>query len=158
MKGLVAYYSRFGNTARVADSLLESLRRENEADIVEIEYSGKKNIFTSAFYRFFPMFVKLSPVKYDLKDYDLLCLGIPVWAGRPSAPVTKYLLLLKNTRNKKAVCLYVYGFEASAKRCSSFVGKILRRKGFVSVKNVFIHWDKIGDDVFVRNSIAKALK
>jgi len=157
MKSLVAYYSHYGNTARMADTLLEVLRKKGEASITEIEYSNKhKNIFQRTFYRFFPMFVKLAPAKANLKEYDLLCLGIPVWAGRPSAPVTKYLLLIKNATGKKVLCFYVYGFQESAKRCSRYVNYLLKKKGFSSIENIFVHWDDIGNDILLNKQISQA--
>jgi menaquinone-dependent protoporphyrinogen IX oxidase len=103
------------------------------------------------------MFVKLAPVKTDLTDYDLLCIGIPVWGGRPSAPVTKYLLLTKNTIGKKAICFYVYGFKESAKRCSKYVKSFLKKKGFSSIENIFIHWDDVGNEASLNQSISEAI-
>jgi menaquinone-dependent protoporphyrinogen IX oxidase len=158
MKSLVVYYSRYGNTARVADAVLERLRKKGEAEIVNIEYKERsQSLIARTFYRFFPMFVRLAPVTFDLKGYDLLCMGIPVWGGKPSAPVTKYLLLTKNAIGKKAVCFYTYGFMASAKKCSRYIEKMLKRKGFSSVISVFVHWDDVGNEVFLNEAIVKAI-
>jgi multimeric flavodoxin WrbA len=121
MKSLIVYYSRYGNTARVADLLGDVLRKRGETNIAEIEYRDtKQNILKRTFFRFFPMFVRLAPIKSDLKDYDLLCMGVPVWGGKPSAPVTKYLLLAKGLVGKKALCFYIYSFKASAEICSEY--------------------------------------
>ncbi len=158
MKSLIAYYSRYGNTARVADTLLDILRSKGEAKVIEIEYrNGKQNLLNRIFYRFFPMFVKLASVKSDLKEYDLLCMGIPVWGGRPSAPITKYLLLTKNAIGKKAICFYVYSFKESATRCSKYINSLLKKKGFSAVESVFVHWDDVGNEVFLTKAIAEAL-
>ena len=158
MKSLVAYYSRYGNTARVADALIDSLRNKGSADLLQIEYQKRdQNLLNRAFFRFFPMFVKLAPIKSDLKDYDLLCVGIPVWGGRPSAPVTKYLLLTKNVIGKKAVCFYIYGFKESAVRCSKYINSLLKKKGFLRVESVFVHWDNVGNELFLNQAISEAL-
>ncbi len=158
MKSLVAYYSRYGNTARVADALIDSLRNKGSADLLQIEYQKRdQNLLNRAFFRFFPMFVKRAPIKSDLKDYDLLCVGIPVWGGRPSAPVTKYLLLTKNVIGKKAVCFYIYGLKESAVRCSKYIKSLLKKKGFLRVESVFVHWDNVGNEVFLNQAISEAL-
>ncbi len=158
MKSLVAYYSRYGNTARVADALLDALRKVGEANIEEIECLDKRQgLIKHACYKLFPVFIRLAPVKWDLKGYDLLCMGIPVWGGRPSAPVTKYLLLTKNVVGKKAICCYVYGFETSAHQCSQYVESLLKKKGFSSVARIFVHWDDVGNEVFLNKAISDAL-
>lgn len=158
MKSLVVYYSRYGNTARVADVLSDLLRKQGEVNIAEIGYrDGKQNLLKRTFYRFFPMFVRLAPIKSDLKDYNLLCVGIPVWGGRPSAPVTKYLLLVKGGVGKKALCFYIYSFKASAQRCSEYVESLLKRKGFSAVANVFVHWDDVGNEVFLNKEMSEAM-
>ena len=158
MKSLVVYYSRYGNTARVSDAMLDAVRSKGKADIDEIEYQDKKqNLLNRIFYRFFPMFVRLAPVKSDLSDYDLICIGVPVWGGRPSAPVTKYLLLTKNVVGKKAICFYVYGFEDSAHRCAKYIKSLLTKKGFSKIENVFVCWDDIGNEVFLNKVISEAI-
>lgn len=158
MKSLVVYYSRYGNTARVADAVLDALRNKGDVDSAEIEYQdSKQSLISRIFYRFFPVFVKLAPIKFDLKGYDLLCIGIPVWGGRPSAPVTKYLLLTKNAVGKKAICFYVYSFEESAHRCSKYVKSLLKKKGFSAVESVLVHWDDVGNEVFLSKAISEVL-
>ncbi len=157
MKSLVVYYSRYGNTSRVADAVADVMRKKGEVNINEIKYqNSRQNIINRAFYRFFPMFVRLAPMKFDLKEYDAVCLGIPVWGGRPSAPVTKYIFLTKNAVGKKAICFYIYGFKESATRCARYVQSLLKRKGFSAVENVFVHWDDIGNEVFLADAISKA--
>ena len=158
MKSLVVYYSHYGNTARLADTLLDALGKRGDASVDEIRYmDNRQSIFKRIFYRFFPVLVRLAPVKTDLKDYDLLCVGIPVWGGRPSAPVTKYLLLTKDAVGKKVICFYVYSLEASAKRCSKFIKSLLKKKGFLCVESVFVHWDNIGNDLFLNKAISEAI-
>ena len=158
MKSLIVYYSRYGNTARVADVLLDALRTKGEANIAEIEYrESRQNLLQRTFYRFFPMFVKLAPIKSDLREYDLLSVGIPVWGGRPSAPVTKYLLLAKGGVGKKALCFYIYSFKVSAQRCAKYVESLHKRKGFAAVANVFVHWDDVGNEVFLNKEISEAM-
>ena len=158
MKSLIVYYSRYGNTARVADLLADVLRKQGEAHIAEIVYRDRRqNILKRTFYRFFPMFVRLAPIKSDLNDYDLLCVGIPVWGGRPSAPVTKYLFLAKGLVGKKAICFYIYSFKASAQRCSEYVDSLLKKKGLSAVANVFVHWDDVCNEVFLNKEISEAL-
>ncbi|MCX5706969.1 MAG: hypothetical protein NTW13_04870 [Candidatus Omnitrophica bacterium] len=158
MKSLVIYYSRYGNTARVADVLLEALRQKGEASAIEIEYlNHKQNLFRRAFFRLLPTLVRLAPINSDLKQYDLICFGIPVWGGRPSAPITKYLSLIKHIGKKKVICYYVYGSEISAQQCAKYIERVLYRKGCSLVINAFIPWENIDDQWFLSNAINQAI-
>jgi menaquinone-dependent protoporphyrinogen IX oxidase len=158
MKSLVAYYSRYGNTARVSDAVVDALRKRGEVDIAEIDYRDRvDSVVKRVFYRIFPMLIRLSPVKIDLKEYDYLFVGIPVWGGKPSAPVTRYLILTKNTAGKKAVCLYIYSFEESVNKCAKYVESLLKRKHFSSIANVFVHWKDVGNDLYLSKAVEEAL-
>jgi len=158
MKDLVAYYSRYGNTAHLANYLSDTLSKSGKADIVQIEYLNRNpNILKRIFYRLLPVFVEIAPVQEDLKGYDRLFVCIPVWGGRPSAPITKYLLLTKNTIGKKAICFYVYGFKKSALVCSDYVERMLKKRGFSSIQNIFVHWDNVGNEVFLSKAISESL-
>jgi menaquinone-dependent protoporphyrinogen IX oxidase len=158
VKIFVVYYSRYGNTAYVADKFLDALREKGEAVIYEIEYmGGKKKLIQRFLYRLMPSLVKLSPITCDLKEYDLICIGVPVWAGRPSAPVTKYLQLVKNIYNKKVICYYIYNFEKSAKSCSKYIHNILAAKGQPHITHIYIPWTNVHNEEFLSRVINQAM-
>ena len=158
MKTLLIYYSHFGNTAFVASEFLEALKKKGLVDNFELEYrGGRKGLINRTFYRLFPSLVTISSVLVDLKDYDVLCLGIPVWGGRPSAPVTKYLDLCRNINDKKIICFFVYSIDASARSCFRYVKKILQRKGRPVIIDAYIPWDKVHNKEFLDSVINETI-
>jgi len=159
MKSLVIYYSHTGNTANVVKSFAAALRKMGEVDIFELEYShGKRNLLQRLLYRLMPFLVRLNLVPLDLKDYDVLCLGIPVLFGYPPPAVSKYISISKNMAKKKIICCYVYGVEASAKNCSRYVEKILARKGRPEITSVFVSWVNAYNVEFLDNLINETMR
>ena len=81
MKTLILYYSYGGNTRRVA----RMIQKEAGGDLAEIQtvqpYAGDYNAVVDQGQRevdsgFCP---ELKPLSVDLKDYDTVVLGSPVW-------------------------------------------------------------------------------
>jgi hypothetical protein len=154
----VVYYSHYGNTAYVADKFLNALSKKGETDIAQLEYGvSRQSLLKRFFFRLFPSLVDLAPLPFDLKDYEVLCLGIPVWGGRPSAPVAKYLHLCKDLSKKKIICFYIYGIKTSATRCSRYLRKILEKKGHPLIFDVFIAWMDVHNQEFLENIINDAI-
>ncbi|MDD2752149.1 MAG: hypothetical protein PHN59_03380 [Candidatus Omnitrophica bacterium] len=159
MKTLLIYYSHYGHTYNVANAFQESFGKIGSVDTYELEYlKSRQGLIKRAFFRLYPALVNLAPVPLDLKDYDLLCLGVPVWGGRPSAPVTKYLQLCKNIDGKVIICFFVYGIEASALTCFSFVSKLLKRKGRPTIIPVYVPWEKAQQEEFLAKAIGEAME
>jgi hypothetical protein len=158
MKSLIVYYSHYGNTAYVADKFLEVLRKYGDVDIFELAYAGgKKSLPTRILYRIIPSLVHLAPVPLDLKNIDVLCLGISILGGYPSSAMLKYLRLFKNLDDKKVICLYVYALEPSAWHCCRYVEKILQKRGHPKIINVYIPWPKMYNKQFLDKVIKEAL-
>lgn len=150
MNSLIVYYAHYGNTAVAAARVLDNMAKYGKADTAEIEYSGyKKSLIQRTFFRLFPNFVRLNNPPLGLLKYYVLCIGIPVWGGRPSAPITKYLTMLKDLRGKKILCFYVYSIEASARKCSRFVENILKKRGNPQVNHILVPWQKVHDNQFL---------
>ena len=159
MKSALVFYSHYGNTAHVAGEFSEALKKIGSVDNYELEYrGGRPNLLMRAWYRLFPAAVKLVQPHLDMEKYDLLCLGIPVWGGRPSTAITKYLFLCKNLRGKKVICFFVYSIEISARRCFNYVRNVLRKKGQPLIIDVFIPWGKVHDKDFLDKEINNAIQ
>lgn len=150
MKSLIIYYSRTGNTARIAHRLFEALGEKGKAEIFQLQYSGReKSLMSKLLSWVIPARLELGDVPFDIKDYDTLCIGIPVWGGHPAPPVSAYIKECKNTDGKKIVCLLIYGVESSAERCLNYIKEILDKKGRSEIIAMDIHWHKVHDGEFV---------
>lgn len=160
MKSLVVFYSRFGSTAHIAYKLLDALREAGEANIFELSYrSGRRSLLAELLYRIIPVRVELSDATpLDVKDYDILAIGMPVWSGRPAPPVSAYIKGCENTDGKKVLCFLVYGIGESSDRCLRYAKKILDKKGALKIIDLSIPWDKVHDDEFVKKCIRETIK
>jgi hypothetical protein len=158
MKTLVVYYSHYGNTSFAVYYLARLLEKMGEAEILRLEYAkGQRNPALRLIYKIMPAMVELRPVASDLKDHDVLCLGIPVVGGRPSSTISKYISLCKNLEGKTIICCYVYGFESNARRCAAYVDKMLRKKNSGKIIEVFIPWNLSRNDKELNIIMGKAL-
>lgn len=75
MKSLVVYYSKTGNTEKVARAIAKGL----EADLKRIEEV------------------------HDISEYDLICVGTPVYGFAPARPVKKFLEEIHLSSNRKGI-------------------------------------------------------
>lgn len=93
-KILCVYYSRTGRT----EKLMQEIAGELHCEIVKLEddvrRSGPVGWLMSGLQAVSRKVPPVKPIKtkHALKDYDLVIIGTPVWAGRCSAPVRSFLL------------------------------------------------------------------
>ena len=88
MKTLVAYYSRTGNTKRVAEALTENLNADIEAIMSDTKEKGTGRLAMQAFLR---VRAKIAQTTNDAASYDMVVIGSPVWVGKMSSPIRTYL-------------------------------------------------------------------
>jgi len=98
MKILVTYYSRTGNTKKIANAIANELK----CDIEEIfDVKGRKGplgYLRSSKEAMRKMLVKIKPIKKDPSKYDLVVIGTPVWGWNMSSPIRTYI---SNNKFKK---------------------------------------------------------
>jgi flavodoxin len=104
---LVVYYSLSGNTRKVAKAVADRMGAELEA-IVELRpRTGPFVRFWCAFDSIFRRMPPIAPAKRDVRDYDIVILGSPVWAGDMAAPMRTFLAREKGRIAKAAFfCTY----------------------------------------------------
>ncbi len=98
MKILVAYYSKTGSTEKVALALKGALEKGHEVTLAKIKpvkdlkaYQYKKNGGE----------VGLEKPVENLKPFDLVFIGTPVWNFSPTPIILSYLRRLENPGGKK---------------------------------------------------------
>ncbi len=91
MKVLVTYYSRTGNTRRVA----RRIARDLDADVEEIEdatdRSGVIGFMRGGKDALFHNTTKMGELEKTPEEYDLVVVGTPVWAGTMCPAVRSWL-------------------------------------------------------------------
>lgn len=87
MKNIVLYYSRTRKTAVVAKKLADEI----SANIIEIEdlksRSGALKYINASLDAVREIKTDIKPEMVDLRDYNLIYIGTPVWAGKPAPAI-----------------------------------------------------------------------
>jgi flavodoxin len=104
MKILVVFYSRSGNTGKVAEEIRDSLECEIEEIIDTKNRSGMLGYIRSAREGMSQKLTVLKDIINDPSQYDLLIIGTPLWGGHVSTPVRTYIN--ENQANFKSVAFF----------------------------------------------------
>ncbi len=91
MKTLVAFYSRTGNTALLADKISKLLGADSDRIISRDSYYGWLGYWRGAFHSLNDTRVAIEDAKLPPAQYDLVIIGGPVWGARIASPVRTYL-------------------------------------------------------------------
>lgn len=91
MTDLVIYYSRSGNTKKIA----RTIKNEVNADIIEIkDKTSRTGVFgflkgvTDSIRN---QDTKIEPAFIDVSKYDNIYVGTPVWASKPTPAIIQFL-------------------------------------------------------------------
>jgi len=108
MKPIVMYFSRTGNTKRMAEAISKSTKA-TAYDIASCD----------------PEFVK---------DFDLLILGTPVEGFRPARETMKFIDQLPETEGKKAIVFCTYAIWK--RNALKTMAKKLAKKGYETILSI----------------------
>ena len=125
MKTLVAYYSRTNITKKLALEIAEAVNADTEEIISKVNYDGKLGYVRAGKDGMSAKIIDLETLKYDPADYDLIYLGVPVWAGKAANPLISYI---KQNEGKFSNVKFFAtagksGFEGAFKQIEEFVGR-----------------------------------
>jgi flavodoxin len=91
MKTLTIYYSRSGNTKKLAEAISKSVGGDLEEITEPHGRGGPLGWLRSGREASGDMMSVINPPKNDPASYDLVIVGTPIWAGKMSSPVRAYL-------------------------------------------------------------------
>lgn len=125
MNVLVAYYSRTNITKELALEIAKAANADTEEIISKVNYDGKLGYARAGKDGMTAKIIDLENLKHDPSDYDLIYLGVPVWAGKAANPMISYI---KQNEGKFADVKFFAtagssGFEGAFKQMEKFVGK-----------------------------------
>ena len=159
MKSAVIYYSSSGNTASVARILTAHLGRQGQVDPIELEPLDESGSFLGQCKRaFFRRRAQLKPVNFDLAQYDLVCIGTPVWAFGPAPAINSYLDQCSGVKGKKILLFSTYGSGTGNQRCLNSMRACLARKGATDFHEFSVQQYRAADNDFVLSEIKKTLE
>ncbi|MBD3389323.1 MAG: hypothetical protein GF416_09505 [Candidatus Altiarchaeales archaeon] len=93
LKSLVVYYSRSGNTRKVAEEVANLLGAEIDEIEEDKSRGGPLGFIFSCLDGVLKKEARIRMPEANHSQYDLLVLGTPVWAGSMSTPMRSYLKL-----------------------------------------------------------------
>jgi flavodoxin len=130
MKTLVVYYSLTGKTRLVAQTIAEAL----QATLVEIEErrpTPMPFVYLSGSFRAFMNWgSKIKPLDVDLKQYERMFIGSPMWAYRP-APAINSFIYRTSLEGRSFIPFFTMGGDDSDKALANIKAKIEKRQGKV---------------------------
>ncbi len=130
MKPLVIYYSLTGKTKLVSQTIAGTL----QAELVEIEELKPRRRFltylTGSFAAVTNKGSKISPINVNLKQYDTIFIGSPIWASRPTPAINSFIYA-NNFEGQSIVPFFTMGGKNSDKALKNITTKIERSQGKV---------------------------
>lgn len=102
MKTLIAFYSRTGNTKKIAETLAKSINADLDEIIDQKDRSGIKGWILGGRDAFKQSLTEIT-IFQNPDDYDLVIIGTPVWVGASTPAFRTYLAENKSKIKKFAV-------------------------------------------------------
>lgn len=154
MKSIVIYYSFSGNTKKVAAILAGCLADRGEVKTIELMAQDEPGSFLRQCSRAFRhKEAKIEPVNFELSQFNLICLGTPVWAFGPAPAMNTCLAQCRGLENKEVILFTTYGSGAGNKRCLNYMQSILNSKGAGNFRRFSIQQFKVNEREFVLSKI-----
>lgn len=132
MTALIVYYSLTGKTKLISKIIAEALN----ATLLEIKETkprkpGGLTYLTGGFAAFMNRGSKIKPKNIDLKQYETVFIGSPVWASRP-APAINSFIYKANFKGRSVVPFFTMGGKNADKALVNITAKIEKRQGKVA--------------------------
>ncbi|MGB5925518.1 MAG: flavodoxin [Dehalococcoidia bacterium] len=147
MKSLVVYYSLTGKTKLVSQVIAEALN----ATLVEIEERRPIPIpfvyLSGGFAAITNRGTKINPIDVDLKQYERIFIGSPMWGPRP-APAVNSFIYQTDFEGRSTIPFFTMGGDNAKKALANMTAKIERRQGKV-VGSFAITSYKVSDEEII---------
>jgi flavodoxin len=130
MKSLVVYYSLTDKTELVAQVIAEALN----ATLLEIEERRPIPIpfvyLSGGFAAFTNRGREIKPIGVDLKQYERIFIGSPIWASRP-APAINSFIYQTNFEGRSVIPFFTMAGDNAEKALANITAKIEKSQGKV---------------------------
>ena len=134
----IIYYSRTGNTRKVAEILKNKFEKSKKnVDLIEIKHTKKPGFFKAGRAAISQKELPIKNTDFDLKNYDTILVGSPTWAGKPAPYLRTFFNKAENIEGKKAgVFITCGGPGASNTKTSESIKEYLSSTGMETYKAV----------------------
>jgi len=102
MKALVVFYSRSGNTRRLAEAIASAMEAPMEELRDQRSRAGAIGWLRAGLDAIRGAATVIAPTREDVTEYDLIIIGTPIWAGKMTPAARTYLLQERERLEKVA--------------------------------------------------------
>jgi len=131
MKALVVYYSLTGKTKLISQVIAEALN----ATLVEIKERRPIPIpfvyLVGGFAATINRGSKINPIDVDLKQYETIFIGSPIWNSRPTPAVNSFIYQT-NFEDRSVILFFTMAGDNSEKALANITAKIEKNQGKVA--------------------------
>lgn len=139
-KAAVFFYSYSGNTKKVSSVLQKELAASYQTDMIEIQALDEPDSFLRQCLR--ALKKKQAQIKenisFNVKDYDLIALGTPVWAFAMAPAMRTYMTKCSGFESKDIIVFATYGSGVGKNKCLNEMAAIAEGKGAGRVRRLLI--------------------
>jgi len=159
MKTLIVYYSYSGITEKVVKMYASELNKNGEVSIQRLKPKEEiKTFFGQCRAAFGRKRAELEGnVPFDVRDYDLIIIGSPVWAFTPVPAMNTYLDKLSGLEGKRIVILLTSGSGAGVGNCFGTIKKMLEAKNASKIDTINIPNRMMSNENFIIGALKKVL-
>ena len=110
MKTAIIFYSRTGNTRHIAKILEEKIKeKKTYVDAIEIKAEKRPNYLKAGFVGMKQKELPIKNMNVDLKKYDGIIIGSPIWSWHICPYLKTFFNQAKNIKGKNAVVYITCG-------------------------------------------------
>jgi flavodoxin len=150
MKSLVVYYSLTGKTKLAAQAIAEALN----ATLVEIKETKPRKLggliyLTGGLAALMNRRSEINPIDVDLKQYERIFIGSPIWAYRP-APAINSFIYQTNFEGQSVVPFFTMGGDNAEKALANITTKIEKKQGKVAGSFAIKSYEVSDEEIIAR--------
>ena len=149
------YYSRSGNTKKIALMIKEKIKANKvNIDMIEIQPIKHPNFFKGGYYAFREKQLPITNTDLDINPYDILIVGTPVWAGKPTPFIQTFLNKVTNVKGKKIAFFFTCsGSPEKARMMMNIFSKWSKKQDLHMMKMILMAQMKKGNIISGSNKI-----
>lgn len=149
MKSLVVYYSLTGKTRLMARVIGEAL----DARLVEVEERWPipwPFVYVSGGFRAMTnRGSRIKPVAVDLRQYDRIFIGSPIWASSPTPAINSFIYQT-NFEGRSIIPFFTMGGTTSEKALANIATKIEKSRGKVAGSFAITSYKVSNEEIMAR--------
>jgi flavorubredoxin len=138
---VVVYYSRFGSTSIVAQTIARELASESR----EIRARKRPSWLAMGFGSVFNLRYRIEPMDFDFTRCGLVVLCAPIWAGKPACHLMTFLDAARLAGTRSALVFTTSGWDVD--RTVDAMKGILEARGSQVVAGESIVTHRVPEDI-----------